>query len=238
MKIVGNSDIGKVRKENQDSFWFTNALPNTCVAVVCDGMGGINGGQIASTITTNAVREYFTEHAITNNLKKQFATAVEKGNQAVLSKAQENPEYTGMGTTMVLAAVHNHTVSFANIGDSRGYHITNGNITQITKDHSAVQELVDNGHLSEHQARIHPNKNIITRAIGVEEGVEFDYFEVSFTPGDVVVLCTDGLTNLVNENEIQFEVAGGDFDDLPQRLIDLANERGGTDNITVVAIQL
>jgi len=238
LRIVGSSDIGMVRKENQDALWYSEPVSNSCIAVVCDGMGGINGGQIASRISVDTVRDYFADHSISNNLKKQLAAVIQDCNRAVVAKGQSSPEYVGMGTTMVMAIVTSQSVYFANIGDSRGYHITNGNITQVTKDHSAVQELVDHGRLTEHQAKIHPNKNIITRAIGVEETVEFDFFEVKRMEGDVIVLCTDGLTNFVDENEIQFEVAGGELDDLPQRLIDLANSRGGTDNITVVAIQL
>ena len=228
MRIVGSSDIGMVRKENQDAYWFSPTDHCPCVAVVCDGMGGMNGGRIASNKAVQTVREYYATHPIAEDAEKQMRNLTQVCNQAVLNDAKENLEFMGMGTTMVLAVADHKTVSIANIGDSRGYHITNGNIRQITKDHSAVQELIDIGHLTERQAKIHPNKNNITRAIGVEEVIL----------SDVILLCTDGLTNFVDENEIQFETAGGDFEDLPQRLIELANSRGGADNITVVAIQI
>lgn len=239
MRIVGGSDIGKVRKENQDAFWVSETDRNSCVAVVCDGMGGMNGGQVASNKAVQTVREYCAANRIAgNHTEKQMLDLMQRCNQTVFHEANENSEYSGMGTTMVLAVIENEIVSIANIGDSRGYHITNGSVRQVTKDHSAVQELVDIGQLTERQAKIHPNKNIITRAIGVEEEAEVDFYRFDAKSGDVILLCTDGLTNFVDENEIQFEIAGGDLGDLPQRLIELANSRGGTDNITVVAIQI
>ena len=239
MRIVGGSDVGKVRKENQDAFWVSEVNQNSCVAVVCDGMGGMYGGQVASNKAVQTVREYCAANEIAgNHIEKQMLGLMQLCNQAVFTEANENHEYSGMGTTMVLTVIKNEIVSIANIGDSRGYHITNGSVRQVTKDHSAVQELVDIGQLTERQAKIHPNKNIITRAIGVEEEAEIDFYRFDAKSGDVILLCTDGLTNFVDENEIQFEIAGGDLGDLPQRLIELANSRGGTDNITVVAIQI
>ncbi|MBQ7935142.1 MAG: Stp1/IreP family PP2C-type Ser/Thr phosphatase [Clostridia bacterium] len=238
MKIVGYSDIGRVRKENQDAFWFNDPSQNSCIAVVCDGMGGINGGRAASSIAVQSVRDFVQNHSMTGNTEKKFRNLIGQCNRAVLNGAKENPEYIGMGTTMVLTLIQDQSISMANIGDSRGYHITNGSIHQVTKDHSAVQQLVDNGQLTERQAKIHPNRNIITRALGIEEEAEFDFFEFTAAEGDVILLCSDGLTNFVDENEIQFEAAGGAFEDLPRRLIDLANSRGGADNITVVAIQI
>ena len=238
MKIVGNSDIGRVRKENQDAFWFSTPTDTAGIAVVCDGMGGIKGGQEASGIAVNCIREYFEKHTLSSVTEKKLNHFIQDCNQAVVDGSQNNPEYIGMGTTLVLSIIRERSVFIANVGDSRGYHITNGSIQQITKDHSAVQELVDNGKITERQAKIHPNKNIITRALGIENEVEVDFFELDAAEGDVILLCSDGLTNMVDESEIQFEVSGGDFTDLPQRLIDLANSRGGMDNITAVAIQI
>lgn len=239
MKIVGKSDIGKVREENQDSFWFRKPEADGLgMAVVCDGMGGARGGQQASSIAVAAVRDYLESHSPPMDMESAFREIVSLGNRYVYQKSCEDPELSGMGTTMVLAVTDEKTAWFANVGDSRGYHITNGGIRQITKDHSAVQELVDSGHLTERQAKIHPNKNVITRAIGIDEEVYCDYFKISVSPGDVIILCTDGLSNSIDESEIQFEISGGSFEELPNRLIDLANSRGGADNITVVAIQI
>jgi protein phosphatase len=227
-----------VRSENQDAFWYDQPDTGVALAVVCDGMGGARGGQQASALAVQTVREQFLNLPKNYKIDAIFNKVVQTSNQNVFNAALENEELTGMGTTMVVAWLLQDKAYFANVGDSRGYHITNGGISQITKDHSAVQELVDSGHLTERQAKIHPNKNIITRAIGIEDEVEFDLFEVPVSQGDIIILCSDGLTNHVDENEIQFEASGGDFNDLAKRLIELANSRGGTDNVTVVAIQI
>ena len=238
MKVIGNSNIGIVRKENQDAFWIHQINAETAIAVVCDGMGGARGGQQASNLAVSAVKEYIETHKIPDNEKKAFDKIVKSSNKRVFKKASEDETLAGMGTTMVLALIKEGIAHIANVGDSRAYHITNGSIRQVTKDHSAVQELVDKGHLTERQAKIHPNKNIITRAIGIEKEIEYDYFKVEINANDIVLLCTDGLSNNMDESEIQFEASGGDFESLSTRLIDLANTRGGTDNITVAAIQI
>ncbi len=237
VKTVGSSHIGMVRAENQDAFWYSEPVGNQCFAVVCDGMGGANGGSCASSIAKNTALENWNNRG---NKKPHalFEKIITESNKNIYDEAEEDQDLAGMGTTMVFVWVEGTRLYFGNVGDSRGYHITNGSISQITKDHSAVQQLVDSGHITPRQAKLHPNKNIITRAIGIEEEVEFDFFQVDASPGDIVVLCSDGLSNLVDENEIQFEAFGGDFDDLPQRLIELANSRGGSDNTTVVAIQI
>jgi protein phosphatase len=238
LKIIGNSDIGKVRKENQDAFWIHRFDDQSCIAVVCDGMGGARGGQQASSFAIETVRAYFEDKSSSEKIKKSFDKVVSDCNKLVFEQSNQNEALYGMGTTMVMVYIKDKTAYFSNIGDSRAYHIKNGSICQITKDHSAVQELVDSGHITERQAKIHPNKNVITRAIGIEENIEYDYFESAVSPGDIILLCTDGLTNNVDENEIQFEASGGDFEDLSTRLIELANHRGGTDNITVAAVQI
>lgn len=238
MKIIAQSDIGMIRKENQDAFWICEPDLHTAFAVVCDGMGGANGGQQASKMAIEAVQKTFTALPSSAPVDEVFRQMIELSNQYVYKRAYDDPSLSGMGTTMVMALVRNGTAYFANVGDSRGYHVKNGSITQVTKDHSAVQELVDSGHITERQAKMHPNKNIITRAIGIEEEIVYDSFKVEVDPGDVLVLCTDGLSNHVDENEIQFEIAGGAFENLPKRLIELANSRGGDDNITVAAIQI
>jgi len=238
LKVIAQSDIGMVRKENQDAFWVHQVDNDTVIAVVCDGMGGARGGQQASAMAVEAVRKIFLTLLQTEKIDVVFQQAVELSNRYVYRKAYEDPDLTGMGTTLVLALVKGGVAYFANVGDSRGYHIKNGSIKQITKDHSAVQELVDSGHITERQAKLHPNKNIITRAIGIEEEVAYDFYQVEVEVGDVLVLCSDGLSNHVDENEIQFEISGGDFEHLAKRLVGLANSRGGEDNITVVAVQI
>ena len=237
MNIIGKSDIGKVRKENQDSFWFKKISQTSCVAVVWDGMGGANGGKQASSLAVEVVRETF-EKSVGKNIPQSIQSCTQEANRLVYQIALKDPNLLGMGTTLVMAIIDGNTAYLANIGDSRAYHITNGSIVQITKDHSAVQELVDSGHLTERQAKIHPNKNVITRAIGIEEEIEHDLFKVEVSAGDIILLCSDGMSNNMDENEIQFEASGEDFEDLATRLIDLANSRGGSDNITIAAVQI
>lgn len=238
MRIIGESHIGMVRKENQDAFKIEQLDQEFCFGVVCDGMGGAKGGSYASMIAIETAMECFEGAETKKNLKQVLQNIATESNIRVYRQANENKAYQGMGTTMVAAAARKNVVDLINVGDSRAYHITNGNITQITKDHSAVQELVDSGHLTERQAKIHPNKNIITRAIGIDSKVDVDAYTVDVAQGDIIILCSDGLSNFVDENEIHFEVSGGLFEDLAKRLIDLANSRGGTDNITVVAIEI
>lgn len=238
MRVVGKSDVGMVRNENQDAFWLEQLDKNASIAVVCDGMGGVHGGQEASKLAVSSLKVSLTHHKPNEKIKNLFDGAIKQCNQIVYDEAQKREELSGMGTTLVLSLVKESKAYIGNVGDSRAYHITNGSITQITKDHSAVQELVDSGHITERQAKIHPNKNVITRAIGINNEIDYDYFEIPVSTGDIILLCSDGLSNYVDENEIQFETSGGEFDDLAIRLINLANSRGGTDNITVTAIQV
>lgn len=238
MRIIGDTHIGMVRKENQDAFIVDQFDVESCIGFVCDGMGGAKGGRNASMIAVDTVRECWDFNIAAKNGKDELLKVAYESNRRVHEEAQNNEACRGMGTTMVAAYAHKGAVDLINVGDSRAYHITNGNITQITKDHSAVQELVDSGHLTERQAKIHPNKNIITRAIGIETEVDVDYYRINPRQGDIIILCSDGLSNFVDENEIQFEVSGGVFEDLAKRLIDLANARGGADNITAVAIEI
>lgn len=238
MRVVGKSDVGMVRNENQDAFWLEQLDKQASIAVVCDGMGGVHGGQEASKLAVSSLKVSFAHHKPNEKINDLFDSAIKQCNQIVYNEAQKREDLSGMGTTLVLALVKESKVYIGNVGDSRAYHITNGSITQITKDHSAVQELVDSGHITERQAKIHPNKNVITRAIGINNEIDYDYFELSVSLGDIILLCSDGLSNYVDENEIQFEASGGEFDDLAIRLINLANSRGGADNITVTAIQV
>lgn len=238
MRIIGDSHIGMIRKENQDAFLIEQVSSECCAGFVCDGMGGANGGSYASHTAVATLREIIHQKNAFKDPKALLLGAACECNGRVYEESQKNDACKGMGTTLVAAIANNLSVDLINVGDSRAYHIRNGGVLQITKDHSAVQELVDSGHLTESQARIHPNKNIITRAIGIEPSVEADYYHIDVEKGDIIILCSDGLSNFADENEIQFEVSGGVFDDLTTRLIDLANSRGGADNITVVAIEI
>ncbi len=242
MIIFGSSNVGKVRKDNQDSYTFDIINDNFGYAVVCDGMGGPGGGKIASSAAVNSLAKHmssandgFTE----SEIRQIFDNAVACANTEIYNKALNDPSLTGMGTTMVCAVIINSIGYFINVGDSRAYLIRDGSIKRISHDHSAVQQLVDNGMLTETQARNHPNKNIITRALGVEQNVSFDFFKENILLNDMILLCSDGITNYIDDLEIPFEIIKrkDNIETIPQQLIELANSRGGADNSTVVIIK-
>ncbi len=238
--LFGSSNVGLVRNENQDSYVIDTLENGICFAVVCDGMGGANGGKIASLTAVNSFSSIVScicPDMSRESISTLLDNAIEKANIDVFNKSNTDKELRGMGTTLVAAVVIQNKVYILNVGDSRCYILKNDKIRRITRDHSAVQELVDHGMLTETQARNHPNKNIITRALGVERNVEYDLFIEEVDDGDFILLCTDGVTNYVDDLEIPFEIIKNP-ETVPQRLIDLANSRGGADNSTVVIINV
>lgn len=240
--IFGSSNVGKVRKDNQDSYTFDIIDDNLGFAVVCDGMGGPGGGKIASATAVKSLAKHLASVTCDFDeikIKETFNNAVASANSEIYSKALNDQSLTGMGTTLVSAVVINDTGYFINVGDSRAYLIRDDSIKRISHDHSAVQQLVDNGMLTESQARNHPNKNIITRALGVEQNVSFDFFKEKILPGDIILLCSDGITNYIDDLEIPFEAVKrkDNIETIPQKLIELANSRGGADNSTVVIMK-
>ena len=219
MKAFALTDVGKNRVTNQDYVYCKSDavgnLPN--IFIVADGMGGHKAGDIASVTAVDAVRE---------------------ANKTLYEKSKSNEEWAGMGTTLVLATVVDSTIFVANIGDSRLYLIDDG-IHQITRDHSYVEEMVSIGEIDKSEARTHSKKNIITRAIGVEEETHADFFEVQFKKGDKLLMCSDGLTNMIEDNDILSVIAGNnDIESMVHKLIDLANDSGGKDNIAVLIAEL
>lgn len=242
MIIFGASNVGMVRTDNQDSYLFDSLAENVVYAVVCDGMGGASGGKTASSTAVNAFANHIrkiSECTDTKDIKALFEKAVNSANADIYQKSINDNSLYGMGTTLVSVVIINNTAYFSNIGDSRAYLIRNDVINRITHDHSAVQELVDCGKITEEQARNHPNKNIITRALGVEPNVDIDYFTEKLESGDIIVLCTDGITNYIDDLEIPFEILkNNSLENVPQGLIELANHRGGSDNSTVVVIKV
>ncbi len=238
--IFGSSNVGLVRSENQDSYVIDTLDNGVCYAVVCDGMGGASGGKIASLTAVNgfsSVISSVSPDMTRENILKLLNKAVDKANIDVFNKSNSNKKLRGMGTTLVAAVVIDKTVYILNVGDSRCYILSDDKIKRITRDHSAVQELVDHGMITETQARNHPNKNIITRALGVDKSVDYDLFIETVCDNDSILLCTDGITNYVDDLEIPFEIIKNP-ETVPQRLIDLANSRGGADNSTVVIINI
>lgn len=238
MKIFSVTDMGRKRQVNQD-YVFTSTekignLPN--LFVVADGMGGHNAGDFASKFTVEAVVK-FIEQMNEQDPKEILRTAIVKANEALNLKAKESAELDGMGTTLVVATINKDKLLVANVGDSRLY-LLNEQITQITADHSLVAEMVRLGEIDKNIARIHPDKNIITRAIGVGSDVKIDFFEVDLRKGDSILMCSDGLTNMIEDEEIKFIIQNKkDISEKGNELIRIANVNGGQDNIAVIIIE-
>ena len=240
MKIVAKSDTGLVRKQNQDAY-ATGELPgNARWAVVCDGMGGASGGNIASKAAVEVASEMIAKCYKTgmsaNSIKNLMASVVEGANVKILDMSKQDDSLIGMGTTFVAVIVASNMLYISHVGDSRAYMYNGNAIVQLTKDHSVVQAMVENGDITQEEAKNHPQKNVITRALGVEENVSFDYLEQPLNKDDVLVLCTDGLTNFVDLDEMLEILKKSEDGDLADNLVACAIRNGGGDNITVVAI--
>ena len=240
MEVFSKSDIGLVRNQNQDDCRFGVISPSCVWAVVCDGMGGANGGNIASATAVDYISTKITDLYKDDMTKEQIgelmAEIVVNANMKVFEMSMKDPELTGMGTTCEFVFVKDTTVHVVHVGDSRTYAIRGGKIKQLTEDHSVVQDMVEHGELTEEQAKAHPRKNIITRALGVSAEIETDYYQDTLDEGDVIIICTDGLTNYVETDDIYNATRDNHYYEFADRLINLANENGGGDNITVVAL--
>ena len=238
LKTFSITDIGRKRKMNQDYVYTSEIpvgnLPN--IFIVADGMGGHNAGDYASRFTVETVvREI--ERSEKTDPKELFAEAVKVANREILTLAGQNENLSGMGTTLVLATCEGNKLTVANIGDSRLY-VLGDELKQITKDHSFVDEMVRLGNLDKETAKNHPDKNIITRAIGADEVVEADFFDVELKEGDMVLMCSDGLTNMLEDEEIRMILHGQrDIVEKAEELIKAANQNGGKDNIAVVLVE-
>ena len=239
MKFYAITDIGRKRELNEDYIYTSGqpigALPN--LFIVADGMGGHKAGDYASMHTVDrfveVIRELGEEHGVQDAINE----AVTAANAYIYQRSRENSNLSGMGTTLVLASCIGNEAIVANIGDSRLY-LVNDAMTQITRDHSLVEEMVTLGGIDREMARNHPDKNIITRAVGVKEKVAADFFEVDLTKGDKLLLCSDGLTNMLRDEEIyQIIQNNKELEQAAKALVDAANENGGRDNIAVVLVE-
>lgn len=239
MKTFSMTDIGQRRDTNQD-YMFTSEtavgnLPN--LFIVADGMGGHAAGDYASRFTV----QHIVDDIRQSDKKEPVALmkeAVLRANLLLLQEANADEDKAGMGTTIVAATFDGESLYTANVGDSRLYIINHDKIAQITRDHSLVEEMVRMGEMDKADAKIHPDKNIITRAIGVQPDVSVDFFETPLEPGDIVLMCSDGLTNMVEDADIKRIILGQrDIVEKVERLVKTANENGGNDNITVVLIE-
>ena len=239
MKLAGKTDVGRVRQENQDDYR-AGELPGGAVwALVCDGMGGAKGGREASQGACNVIENFFQEQYAQCGAGQEepfLKKALLYANRFVFQKAAHEEALAGMGTTAVCALVRSGNVYLCHAGDSRAYLIRDGKLTQLTHDHSYVQELVDCGTITEEEAEHHPQKNIITKALGVDYRLEPEFTAAKLKREDQLLLCTDGLTNMVPVEEMEELLAQGAFYDLPDRLIEAANAHGGSDNITALLL--
>lgn len=240
MKIVSKSDVGRVRRSNQDSYAAGELPGGVSWAVVCDGMGGANGGNIASATAVKMISETisssYREGMGANSIRTMLQSAVYAANVSIFDMAKSVESLAGMGTTVVAAVLSGGFAHIVHAGDSRAYRIRGEEITQITKDHSIVQTMVESGQLTADEARYHPRKNVITRALGVEETLEVEYNEIELDGEDVLLICTDGLTNYLDTEDILKIIREHSFYDYPETMIAEANSNGGGDNITVVVI--
>jgi len=240
LEVFSKSDVGLVRTQNQDDFRFGVISPNCVWAVVCDGMGGANGGNIASAAAVDYISTKITDLYKSDMTKEQIselmAEIVMNANTQIFEQASHDPELAGMGTTCEFVFVKDTTVHVVHVGDSRTYSIRGGKIKQLTEDHSVVQEMVRRGELTYEEAQRHPNKNFITRALGIKTSVRLDYIEASFMYGDVLLICSDGLSNHVTTGEMVKICHENRGDDLINKLIDCAKAAGGSDNITATVI--
>lgn len=238
MKTFSISDIGKNREMNQDYVYTSeNAvgnLPN--LFIVADGMGGHKAGEFASKFTVETI----VESVRTNEQKEPvriIEEAIQTANRELIQKARQDETMAGMGTTVVVVTVIGDKAFVANVGDSRMY-VIGKEISQITRDHSLVEEMVRMGELAKDAAKDHPDKNIITRAIGAAQDVDVDFFEVELYPQDYILMCSDGLTNMVEDEDIRRIVQSQrDVAERVEKLVETANDHGGQDNITVVVIE-
>ena len=241
MQSWGLTDPGCVRKQNQDAFRIEQLDRSTLLCVVCDGMGGAKSGNIASTLAVEVFAEEIRRSWVRNmdddKIDQMMRSAVKLANFTVYDQAVQIEEFSGMGTTLVAALVRGKKATLVNVGDSRAYGINRSGISQITRDHSLVQLMVDRGELTAEVAKSYPGKNFITRAIGTEPVVMCDIYHREVSKGDYILLCSDGLSNLMDDQEILFEVVHGvNKQHCCKRLLDIAKNRGAPDNVTSVLI--
>lgn len=243
MQSWGLTDPGIVRKQNQDAYQMEQLDRGTLLCVVCDGMGGAKSGNIASTLAVEVfveeIRRCWKASMDQEMIDQMLRSAVKLANFTVFDQSAQFSDFDGMGTTLVAALVRGKKATIVNVGDSRAYGINRGGIQQITKDHSLVQLMVDRGELTPEVAKTYPGKNYITRAIGTEPMVMCDIFHRDVSRGDYLLLCSDGLSNVMDDQEILFEVVHGvNKQHCCKRLLNIAKNRGAPDNVTSVLIQI
>lgn len=241
MKIVGKTDTGKVRLNNEDAFDFGKFNDGAAWAIVCDGMGGVHGGSVASSnavgVIADKVRKCYNKTLSVSSLENLLLSSITTANVLISDIGILDSDLRGMGTTVVAAVAKDNEVCIAHVGDSRAYKISNGEIHLITKDHSLVQEMYDNGQITKEELENAPIKNIITRALGINDEVVIDFDFACVDEDEAIILCTDGLSGLVSDKQLLEIYNETDFKDLADKYIEVANDHGGRDNITVVIMK-
>lgn len=241
IQVWGVTDKGAVRTQNQDSYYLKPVESDLALALVCDGMGGALAGNVASALAVETATAYLKGLSI-DELHRcpggHLVRAASLANSAVFERSGQDPACHGMGTTMVAAVVFGSHAHILNIGDSRAYHIGGEGIVKVTHDHSVVEDLVDRGKITPEQARLHPQKNLITRCLGSEPEARTDLYDVELKIGEFLLLCTDGLSNTLTDQELLYEaIHGGTPESCCQRMLDVALAKGATDNVTAVLFQ-
>lgn len=242
MKIYAETDIGMVRKMNQDAYYISEENDNYKLCILADGMGGYTGGEIASRLACMSAAKYIKEkfnaeeQSSKEEIMEVIKNAVEYANKTVYEKSRETEELEQMGTTLELCLIYNNRAYIGHIGDSRIYRIRQNIMRKITVDHSYVQKLVKDGKISKEEALTHPKKNMLMKALGCEEQIEPDVMVKGFNEKDILLICSDGLTNMISEQEIYNIVEQG-TENATQTLIKKAKELGGYDNITVIIVE-
>jgi protein phosphatase len=240
VKAIGDTHIGMVRSANQDCFRIGSLFGQTNYVVVCDGMGGENGGGIASRMAADSIETALLRAASggmpETSLRAALLCAVQGANSVVYEYAKRSPDLTGMGTTVIAAAVRSGLVCAAYAGDSRIYSVLDGRLVQLTRDHTVVQVLLEKGEISPEDAKHHPQRHYITRALGISAALDADYIEHPLRPEELILFCTDGLYNFLSPGELlELSVKARQRQDVSP-LIDRANQNGGGDNVTAVLV--
>lgn len=240
MKAFAKTDIGKARDINQDYYYISEEQSEFNLYILADGMGGYNGGEVASKLAIESAKRYIdsnfdkiehTKEAIIELVKN----AVEYSNMVVYERSKEDKDLEGMGTTLDICLIYNTRIYIGHIGDSRIYRVRNNLIRKLTKDHSYVQKLIEDGTITREEAMTHPKRNMLMKALGCTPYAEPDLKIRRFQPGDVLLMCSDGLTNMVKDDEIYNEIKNSP-EHAPEILVEKANNAGGYDNITIITI--
>ena len=242
IKAYAKSDVGKVREINEDSYYISDSLDEIQLFILADGMGGYNGGEIASKLAIQSAKSYIENNygeidkTDKDSIIQLIGSSMEYANMIVYEKSKEDKELEGMGTTLEICLIYNNRAYIGHIGDSRIYRIRKEFMRKLTQDHSYVQKLVKDGTITPEEAVHHPQKNMLMKALGCNAFIEPDVMVKGFLKDDIIIISSDGLTNLVSQEKI-FELAKQNIEQAPKELIKLANNNGGFDNITVIVIK-